>query len=216
MICKDHNIQALDEYFVGLVQTGQRTMPTFVYSNSGHKRLIQSKQKIEKVFIERQNEYIQGPLSIIKLTQGQMNSLRSQYLSMDIVPTGAPVNLGVVSGDKLIGCLGFAKSNFSWCDAYMLSDFAINSSRYKRLSKLILAVALSWEIKIILEQYLRTPINTIGTTAFTKKPVSMKYRGMFDLVTRKKEQLNYRALAGCWDLKEGFKWWMNKHSEVLK
>ena len=91
-----------------------------------------------------------------------------------------------------------------------------SADEYRRLSKLVLAAALSKEIKAYLEQVFSKRIDTITTTAFTQKAVSMKYRGLFDLYSRKEGMLNYTAEAGRWSLEEGLKWWLEKHSHKLK
>lgn len=71
------------------------------------------------------------------------------------------------------------------------------------------------------------------TTAFTKRPVSMKYRGLFQLLNKKQlpgvdegetdmskiyynsgYQLNYGAPMGQWTLAEGLELWKKKHSQI--
>ncbi|USK77740.1 hypothetical protein LIT31_26200 (plasmid) [Peribacillus frigoritolerans] len=96
-----------------------------------------------------------------------------------------------------------------------MSDFVIRPVKYKRLSKLILACVLSKEVKMLLEQALNGRIKALSTTAFTDKPVSMKYRGLFEVHSRKEGRVNYTAPAGKWSLQEGYKWWWNKHSKSL-
>jgi hypothetical protein len=70
---------------------------------------------------------------------------------------------------------------------------------------------LSTEMKAVLEQGLNRRVATIGTTAFTSKPVSMKYRGLFRLHSRKEGRLNYLADTGRWSLAEALTWWQQQH-----
>ena len=65
------------------------------------------------------------------------------------------------------------------------------------------------------------------TTAFSERPVSMKYRGLFKLHSRAENQnwreadptqhdqqryrLNYLSQAGRWTLAEGLDEWRRKH-----
>ncbi|MFX8106652.1 hypothetical protein ABTK92_20370, partial [Acinetobacter baumannii] len=66
---------------------------------------------------------------------------------------------------------------------YLLSDFAI--AREKRLAKLIAMLATGREST---ERYDRRRVRrtkVIVTTAFTDRPISMKYRGIFELLSRK-------------------------------
>ena len=67
----------------------------------------------------------------------------------------------------------------------------------------MLVAALSVEMRDVLEQAMSIKVKTIGTTVFTKKNVSMKYRGLFDIYSRKDGAINYVAQAGRWTLKEG-------------
>lgn len=69
--------------------------------------------------------------------------------------------------------------------AVILSDPAAPTSRYKRLSKLILNLVCTEEILDMFN--METVWEHVGftTRVFTNEPVSMKYRGMFDLVERK-------------------------------
>ena len=98
----------------------------------------------------------------------------------------------------------------------MMTDFAIAPTLYKRLSKLVLAAALSKEVQCVLMQKFNAKVPLILTTAFTKKPVSMKYRGLFDVYNKKEGIVNYSAKAGRWTLEEGFRWWMNTQSQSQK
>ena len=91
-------------------------------------------------------------------------------------------------------------------DVYMMTDFAVQS-RVPRLSKSVLACILSTEVRDIMEQKMAQNVRSIGTTAFTDKPVSMKYRGVFDLHSRKEGRLNYLGEAGKWSLEEALTWW---------
>ena len=102
-----------------------------------------------------------------------------------------------------------------WCDLYMMTDLAVTAP-IPRLSKLVLAAALSTEIQTLLEQRYCRRVETIGTTAFTDKSVSMKYRGLFDLRSRKEGQLNYLARAGRWSLEEALAWWTTTQSPTSK
>ena len=68
---------------------------------------------------------------------------------------------------------------------YLLSDFPVAPTDYKHLAKLVLYAALSSEGKLLAERATNHRVRTMITTAFTNKPVSMKYRGLFNLLARK-------------------------------
>src|SRR5262249_31088019 len=144
-----------------------------------------------------------GPIELVPLTGPQLNTLRSEYLSPLITPAGALLQFGVLAGGRLFGALAYSNPNAglsaSWCDSYMMTDLAVKSS-VPRLSKLVVAVAQSVEVRAALEEKQACRVDTIGTTAFTDKPVSMKYRGVMDLYSRKPGMLNYVGRAGRWTL----------------
>lgn len=213
---RDYDVEELRPYCCGVVQTSARSRPVYIYSNCDTKRRItMPHQKTEKVNIKRATGDLKGDLKIIELSLGQLNTLRSEYLAKGIIPATPSVCFGIVVGNELIGAIGMSRSTFlgGWTDAYMMSDFCIRPSIYKRLAKLVLVAALSTEMKEILEQALAMEVHTIGTTVFTKKNVSMKYRGMFNIYSKKPGAINYVAEAGRWSLKEGFEWWKKNHSQ---
>ena len=68
-------------------------------------------------------------------------------------------------------------------------------------------VTLCREMRQILEEKSFNRLSSIYTTAFTDKPVSMKYRGLYELVKRGKGQerrpfLNYQGKFNDMSLKE--------------
>jgi hypothetical protein len=145
-----------------------------------------------------------------------LNTLRSEYLSPSIVPATVTWAFGLLLGGRLAGAFAFASNRgpIGFCDIYMVSDFAVQSS-VPRLSKLVLVCILSTEVADILEQKLARKVRSIGTTAFTDKPVSMKYRGLFDLHSRKEGRLNYLGEAGKWSLQQALTWWQKTQQKQL-
>jgi hypothetical protein len=100
----------------------------------------------------------------------------------------------------------------------------------------VLYAALSKESKLLAERITRHRIRSAFTTAFSNNPVSMKYRGLWKLYSRKsnptehekwgqgidrsineyydrKYQLNYSAEMGAWNLEEGLALWKKKHGQ---
>jgi len=158
---------------------------------------------------------IKGEPSLVKLTQGEFNSIRSQYLSNKIVPASASIRLGILMGKEIIGAIAFNRENYGVDGAYLLTDFSIRPTIYKRLSKLVLVMTLSKEVQEILSQTFSSRILNISTTAFTNNSVSMKYRGLYELYGRKDGFVNYVGKAGKWTMKEGLEWWKQKYGQIL-
>lgn len=217
---RDHPVPEMEASLKAIVQTGMRSKPVYVYSGDGKARLALAHQRIDFLNIPRFGSgdeiHADSTLTLAEITQGQMNLLRSSYLSPSIIPATALFNLGVLVDGKLIGALGFQRSKYGTVnEIYMMSDFAIRPIRYRRGSKLVLAAAVSREIKDVASQRIGSRVERIHTTAFTNRPSSMKYRGLFEVTNRKEGLVNFVAEAGKWNLKEGLAWWNQRHSQIL-
>lgn len=101
--------------------------------------------------------------------------------------------------------------------AYLMSDFPVRPTRYPKLAKLVLMAALSREAQLLMEQHSNRRIRSIATTAFTNRPVSMKYRPLFRVLTRKETPaeafdyaVTYGAPLGEWTLEEALKRWRTR------
>jgi hypothetical protein len=213
MISSDTEQPALAGQHVATVQTSLLSKPVFMYSDGAPHRLATARQQVgQNHWAPRTDEAVE-PIQVTRIDAKVMNAIRSQYLAQHITPCDAPRNYAVLSAGKLIGAFSFALPRGPLpCDLYLLSDFAVRPTPHKRLSKLILACVVSKEVQADLEQWLCARIRTLGTTAFTDKPVSMKYRGMFDVHSRTEGKVNYLGHAGRWNLQEGFQWWTANHS----
>lgn len=92
----------------------------------------------------------------------------------------------------------------------MLSDFVI-ASRIRRLLKLLLMSTKTKELQEILREKFIQAVEFILTTAFTDNPVSMKYRGVFELMKRGEGFLQYTAPAGVMTTEEAVRTWSKKY-----
>lgn len=93
---------------------------------------------------------------------------------------------------------------------YMLSDFVI-ASPINRLSKLLLLATRTKELQGLLKEKFIQSVDFILTTAFTDKPVSMKYRGVYNLMKRGEGFLQYTTPAGAMTAEEAIKTWIRKY-----
>lgn len=165
-------------------------------------------------------------------------------MNINIRPGSATLAIGVVVDGYLIGVYAFsaAPSVAQWDKhietptVYLLSDFPVEPTDYKHLAKLVLYAALSKESKRIAERITKKRAASLVTTAFSKNPESMKYRGLFKVLNRKHNdslqkadwakdidpanayylqpyEINYGAPMGQWTLKEGLALWKKKHSQ---
>lgn len=221
LVARDAPIPGLEPYLHGLVSPSAKRKPLLVYSSAERTTLaLPNTQPTAQIPSPRLAADAtitdQSVLTVAPITQPQMNLLRANYLNPSIVPAAATQRFAVLVDGCVIGAMGFSRPIGGIpCDAYLMTDLAIRPTRYDRLSKLVLAAMLSREVQLLLERSLTTRVRTIATTAFTKRAVSSKYRGLFDLHSRKEDppRLNYIAHAGRWSLEDGLRWWMTQHSK---
>lgn len=224
----------LEKYLFGSTLTSVRGMPIFFYGSGVTTRISMPHQKLEPLAIPRlgADEDFYGKLRVVQITAGQFSLLRSEYLNPAIAPAAPQVAFAVLVGKKLVGAFAFTGHQFIGADAirrqigpfvYLLSDFPIRPTKYDRLAKLVLYAMASREVQDFMETHLQRRVKAVLTTAFTNKPVSMKYRGMLSLLSRKEPEdgsfkyaLNYWREMGEWTLQEGFKEWHEKHVSVQK
>ena len=230
------------KYLVGMSQTTNRGVPLYIYAKSNKSMIVVPRQKTESPLIQRLGEYedIGETMKIVELKQEEFQALRSQYMNVHINPGQATAAFGVIVDDKLIGVYALSAAPsvtdmskyIDTPNIYLLSDFPIAPVKYKRLAKLILYAASSKESKELCEKICKKRIYTMTTTAFSKKPVSMKYRGLFQLLSKKQLEgtdenetdmskiyygngymLNYGIELGQWTLAEGLNIWKSKYGK---
>jgi hypothetical protein len=220
----DHERPGREKQLRGVVQVSNRNVPIYVYSSHGSTRWTGPRQTIEPVKVPRigPGDAIGEELALGRLSAGQLNALRAQYLDPKIAPAGAQLPLGVFAGGAQLGCFAFNREQYGGgAAAYLLSDFAVAPTDYKRLSKLVLYAALSREAQMLAERTMGRRIREITTTAFSDRPASGKYRGLFKLTRRTETpdaphryQLQYASPAGRWTLAEALAEWKEKHGSA--
>lgn len=137
-------------------------------------------------------------LRFICASMSEIDYLRMIYLKKDIILGSAPFCYlwfidEYVFGASMFDFIKVNKHGFN--AAYMKSDFVIDS-KIPRISKLLIMATLSTEYKTELDIRYRNDISVISTSVFTDKPVSMKYRGVYNLDERATGKLYYSQKAG--------------------
>lgn len=216
-------VEEFEPFLKGMTQTTNRGVPIYLYSNGGPTRIVSPKQELALIGVPRlgPGEELGANLTIVQMTHAQFATLRSKYMNENIAPGSASVTCGVLVDGVLVGVFAFSTSpTLSNWDTYLegpttylLSDFPVAPTDYPRLSKLIVYAALSKEAKHLVERYSNRRTRSLATTARTEKPVSMKYRGVLNLLNRKEGMLNYGGLMGEWTAQEGYEIWRKKHGK---
>lgn len=205
----------------GRVQTSNRGVPIHVYSSGEVSRIVRPRQDVERIPMPKigPGDTIAGDgvMKIHPLTGGQFAMLRSQFMAKSIKPGSPLLACGVSVDGKIVGAFAYLPPKFDPDCVYLMSDFPVSWSRYKHLAKLIVIAAMSVEAKQLVQRPLAHLVKSLATTAFTNRPVSMKYRGLLHIASRKAAedgvhefQLQYEGAMGEWTLQEGLKMWADR------
>jgi hypothetical protein len=223
-------VDELEPYLKGCCKTVSKGVKIYIYGSHGVMRRVDPKIGCEGVSIPRLTEgmKIGEKLTIGALTSGEFKTLRSQYLNVMIVAATAPMSYGVYVDGLLVGCFalntiyrGIKEPNEHSPHVYLYSDFAVAPTNYPRLSKLIIYAVLSHEGRLLAEGMAKRRTNGVITTAFSKNPISMKYRGLLESFSRVRDKedkewiINYHGPMGRWSLDEGFALWKNKYGKEV-
>ncbi|MDO6395558.1 hypothetical protein Q4554_15880 [Leptospira santarosai] len=114
--------------------------------------------------------------------------------------------IAFLADGHVFGFAGFKKFMSSMNHIFVSSDFVVKSGE-KRISKLLIMLLLSTEIKKFLTRQYLHAYRGVRTSVYTPHPVSMKYRGVYELVERKKGKLVYQQDFKNVSLSEIFKEW---------
>lgn len=216
-VCSDQvvdNHEILAKYIEG------RRVPVYLYGNSPGSSYRNVKKtpdpyKYQPLNLDKLTSTSQ--IEILKVTGSQASYLKDIYMAKEIIYTNGMVNLFVLIDDMVAGGLTYSLNKFGAYgreSIYLLSDYA--TTRDARVSKLIARVATCRETLVVIEQKFMMKIDRVITTAFTSKPVSMKYRNIFKLIDRKelsddRFQLQYACEDLSMSLRQCFFWWWQKH-----
>lgn len=231
IIITERKVDGLEEFIAGKSET-TKGKSIYIYKKSKNKYYIAEKMEIKaKPVVKINKNYkLKGDIKIIFLKKGQFAENRLIYLSKRINSgDGSAITLGLYDGDYCFGFVGLCNGERQQISrdierphVTIMCDFAVPSVESK-LSKLVLYCILSKEMQLICDRFIKKRVKTVSTTAISINPVSMKYRGLFDLVNTKvvknkgssdkKYVLTYTAKPGQWTLKEGYEIWRQKYSK---
>lgn len=148
--------------------------------------------------------------TVIPVSSDRAAWIKDRYLAKSIESVSARWNYLVWVDGKLAGAFGYAKSKFdTQISLYLMFDLAV--SRDARLSKLVALLASCAPCVRQAEEGLAIRVQHIETTAFTKNAVSMKYRGVWDLIKRGEGFLNYRTKIRPMEVQDAYRSWFDRY-----
>ena len=146
-------------------------------------------------------------VTLVPIKSEHMSFLKDKYLALGLEHVTGMYNVAVYIDGALAGGFIYSRDTSGRLDVlYLLSDFSV--SRDRRLSKLIAMLAASEVPVRAFDRVLAQKSRLVMTTAFTDKPVSMKYRGIYELHARKTGFLQYRSEVRSGSPDEVYRdWW---------
>ncbi len=188
----DNNLESLPEGYAEIFRykyTDNRFIS--IYSNINNKKWVNVKETLKekqtKIEIIGEKDEIckRSKIEIIKCTQDIAAHYRIMWVKKATIKQGGS-NYLVFIDKKLIGCVVMTSGiQFSTDLATIFSDPVTHTSKYKRLSRLLIYIISS---KPFLKMYNDETLweHTGFTTAvFTNYEKSMKYRGLFKVKEKK-------------------------------
>ncbi|MFF3665440.1 putative antirestriction adenine methyltransferase [Microtetraspora malaysiensis] len=216
----------LRDQLAGVVQTANRGLPIYVYAASGPRRIVRPRQQVAPIPMPKigPDDELGDRMTLHMLTGGQFAAIRSQFMSKSIKPGSPLLACGVAVDGKLIGAFAYLPPKYEPSCAYLMSDFPVSWTRYRRLAKLIVMAASTQEAQLLLQRSLSRRITAWSTTAFTDNPNSAKYgRGIPGVVLQKRSepagdgvhryQLQYGGPVGNHTLAQALDLWKRKHGK---
>lgn len=152
-----------------------------------------------------------------RIKTSDLMRFKEAYLGKNIDPDSGMCGFVVMADALVIGFLEFSYIEMMKRDqVYMMADFCVPGTQYRRLSKLIVALACCGETADLLRRLKQYPVRTVRTTAFTDHSISMKYRGVMELEKRGETKtgqkfLNYGATFNSKGWREVYGEWLTKH-----
>ena len=213
---------------VAVVHRGRNSV-AFAYAGHSRKRIVTRSYFHSKspgpIFPSNQKITGEEQVGVAFLDIKESVRLNELFMSsrVDYFLDDVALSIAFCLNRKIIGKADFTigKGGRDWAlpeegkQIYQRADLAVPSSVEPRLAKLVLMLIQSHEVKSLLDEKFKEDWRFVTTTAFTKKPVSMKYRGVFNLHKRMEDEngyrLNYYGELGKWTLDEAFKAWQSKY-----
>jgi hypothetical protein len=150
-------------------------------------------------------------VTIKRVAADEFNYFRNRYLAKTIQFTNGVWPFLFFIDEQLFGFVIGNVDQYGGYGLYILSDFTLPIPG-SRISKLLVLLLQSTHFRDVVQELLMRPVPDLDTTAFTDHPVSMKYRGAWELtkrgVSNGKKFLTYHTLTGIHSDREAITKWM--------
>ena len=153
-------------------------------------------------------------LKILKVSPDYLKCLQKKYVKKVDAVSRSTYPFVVMYGKYTLGGFGFTLPQHKGYDLFQLTDFCTNNA-VPKLSKFILYCIQAKEVQRILSRSMHKMVERVISCAYTHKPVSMKYRGVY---TKVKEHCtsSYLAYAGQLGVYANYKEVIEKYKILLR
>jgi len=212
----------LDLPLVFVNRKGGEGRDVYAYSNMGFPPALVRKRRRMEVqryrFLGPEDRITPGTrFDFLPVGGKVINYYREMFLAKQIDFAEGSFAFLVFADGRLFGFVLVSLDKFGARNQgliYVMSDFVVPYSRYARLSKLLLFLLTTDRVRRLIEEKFWSRFRRLRTTAFTDKPVSSKYRGVFDLEKRGEGFLNYSAELGTRTVKKALNEWLARYART--
>lgn len=166
-----------------------RKVPHYCYANtdkSSVRHLYKEPEPFEYKPVDVKKLTANSRVQVVQAESRHMDFIKDIYLQKTIIHSTGVANFLVFIDKMLVGGIIYSLPKYTshgQSTIYLLSDVTVN--RDAKFSKLIALIATSKTLLDIVSKKLISRLDYVVTTARTHNPVSMKYRGIYELLSRR-------------------------------
>lgn len=152
-------------------------------------------------------------ITFVKIKTCDIQYYKSIFLARNIEYWQGEHGFAVLANGKVCGFIEYSRTRHDFINTrvwYLLSDPPVEPKPHPTTSKLIVMIALSNEIREVLEYQTMLSSRGVITTARTKRPSSMKYRTHMKVIKRQEGELSYYTDWIGKSIKQMYREWWDK------
>ena len=220
IIFTDQEFDEIADFKTAEIKLGQSQHPIFLYSSVDDKRKSYYIERDKKPLVSKYTtmpvdyEFTEDTkISVKMVPKEDVNYFKGFYMSNKVNYTDGGDMAFIFFADGLaFGFTCFSHYSSTLDTAFGLADFVVNSHT-KKLSKLLIMLELSHDVRMLLARNVGDYYDYIKTPVYTDKPVSMKYRGIFKLTKKERGKLVYTGEFVKESINEIYKIWLKKYKK---
>lgn len=218
IIFSDREYEEILEFKTAEIKLGQSKHPIYLYSSADKEHrsyYIERERKANKSkYTTLPIDYVfseKTKISVKMVPKEDVNYFKGFYMSNKVNYTdGGDMAFIFFADGMAFGFTAFSHYSSTLDTAFGIADFVVNSHT-KKLSKLLIMLELSHDVRMLLARNVGDYYDYIKTPVYTDKPVSMKYRGVFKLTKKEKGKLTYIGEFTNETINEIYQKWLKRY-----